>query len=874
MADFRAAAAGMSNFFPAARTTAAGERIPKLLLRVGDLADVKVWGKSADHSDFHFSHLSRAQIAGTTPDPADRLITILRIVGKKAGTETLAALDTVSGWEQAHLDIEVIDDAVKPSPEPSYPEPSTQPPAATSNQPTKGDGENVIDSFPDFETVAVGAHVRYRLREIIAQTPSPSERNPRWFVQYQAGSGTSWLERALDNDMNNVRPEGHGLACIVDWQRVGVHTVHCLLQNPKESYSRVQVVRPLNELARKAFASAKPQARSPVQAAEAARAHAQKLRKALKAYPKGGSPAQQSEAEDLADRYEKWANDVDDIVKDSRQAEHHPIKAMLFIAERNEPVDLQVFFVRLDAGARWRLVDYTEPSQNHRSEKVYEISTPGRSDPEDAISRLLDRWKDNNRYYSGEVRYEIAVVPSEGIRARSGSFLTTGSDFIGRLADYLSTASLSTLILAGVGVALLPVPVAGPVVAELMVWSLVAGIASSALTTFNRIHYDEQTAKDWGFDLLQVTALLLPVGAYWARGARVTNIAAFTGKPALDKAIFFGDVTGNTLNGMLVATDLAEQIYDIIKDEHLDPITRTERLQRLLKSAIAAGMIVVIPRIAAERELVNNPDALLKELSRLENKSEQLELKRPPGKAHASEGNYERTVSTGQQRTEQATAKPKPSIPPPRKEMTLREWSQTLTQEILARARKAQPSIRPKLEAEAAKHHGKMEGLKYEYKGAESMERKIHDTATKELLADPTPRELEWAARDSAGGVNDSLRYTITLPVDSYYISARAIIQDLTRSGLKRVWLKDFWTNEGKPSDSGYRGINATFKTPDGFQFELQFHTKESYDLKTATHGNYEERRKPEIPRERAIELTKVNIMLSAALQRPPGGPL
>jgi len=40
--------------------------------------------------------------------------------------------------------------------------------------------------------------------------------------------------------------------------------------------------------------------------------------------------------------------------------------------------------------------------------------------------------------------------------------------------------------------------------------------------------------------------------------------------------------------------------------------------------------------------------------------------------------------------------------------------------------------------------------------------------------------------------------------------------------------------------DGSYKGLNVTFETPTGQQFELQFHTKETFRIKTETHDLYE----------------------------------
>lgn len=56
-----------------------------------------------------------------------------------------------------------------------------------------------------------------------------------------------------------------------------------------------------------------------------------------------------------------------------------------------------------------------------------------------------------------------------------------------------------------------------------------------------------------------------------------------------------------------------------------------------------------------------------------------------------------------------------------------------------------------------------------------------------------------------------------------------------------RIW--NAWENEGTSRDTGYRGINITVISSQNQRFELQFHTAESFRLKTETHHLYEELR-------------------------------
>jgi hypothetical protein len=125
----------------------------------------------------------------------------------------------------------------------------------------------------------------------------------------------------------------------------------------------------------------------------------------------------------------------------------------------------------------------------------------------------------------------------------------------------------------------------------------------------------------------------------------------------------------------------------------------------------------------------------------------------------------------------------------------------------------------PDLSALAKASGGKQEGLEYRLKTKESLARKLETT--------------------NPENINDSLRYTITYPSENIGAGANKVMKQLEDAGYTKVKVK----NTFKPG-SPYKGINTTFKTPDGQPFELQFHTPESFNTKqNLTHGMYEELR-------------------------------
>jgi hypothetical protein len=185
----------------------------------------------------------------------------------------------------------------------------------------------------------------------------------------------------------------------------------------------------------------------------------------------------------------------------------------------------------------------------------------------------------------------------------------------------------------------------------------------------------------------------------------------------------------------------------------------------------------------------------------------------------------------------------------------------SLAQNLLEIAQKAEPIITEDITKIASIVKAEVVGLENKLKTKESLIRKITNNSNKFKIP------LEQISKRT----NDVLRYTILFS-DEEYQPAFFHILDLLRERkyfVKKIW--DAWKNENTEKDTGYRGINITIISSQKQMFELQFHTTDSFRVKTETHGLYDEQRNPKTTDERKQEINEILRELSKQIKRPKG---
>ncbi len=116
-------------------------------------------------------------------------------------------------------------------------------------------------------------------------------------------------------------------------------------------------------------------------------------------------------------------------------------------------------------------------------------------------------------------------------------------------------------------------------------------------------------------------------------------------------------------------------------------------------------------------------------------------------------------------------------------------------------------------------------GFDYRLKGPDRLKEKVHGTIT----------DFNRSPEQAVSLVPDAIRYTFEYREARY---TQGVLDDIGRlkdQGLKLDKLKNSW------SDEQYKGINSQWIEPDtGQRFEVQFHTRISFEAKQLTHGAYE----------------------------------
>jgi hypothetical protein len=165
-----------------------------------------------------------------------------------------------------------------------------------------------------------------------------------------------------------------------------------------------------------------------------------------------------------------------------------------------------------------------------------------------------------------------------------------------------------------------------------------------------------------------------------------------------------------------------------------------------------------------------------------------------------------------------------------------------LADELLARARAHEGPVSAMLGQLASEVGGRLAGFEHRLKTRASLLRKM-----RQILHDNpglTPADVL---------INDALRYTIEVndaPPGHHAEAIRTVFARLESAGHRVLRVKNYW-----PRGDNYSGVNAVLVAPDGLEWELQFHTADSFRIKMRDYRLYEELRAVATPPARKRQL-------------------
>jgi hypothetical protein len=147
-------------------------------------------------------------------------------------------------------------------------------------------------------------------------------------------------------------------------------------------------------------------------------------------------------------------------------------------------------------------------------------------------------------------------------------------------------------------------------------------------------------------------------------------------------------------------------------------------------------------------------------------------------------------------------------------------------------------------------------GFEHRLKGRDRIKEKVYDLMN----------EFDFSPEEAVSLVPDAIRYTFQYRESRYTQGVLADIARLKDQGFELSKLKNSW------SDDQYKGINSQWIEPDtGQRFEVQFHTRTSFEAKQLTHGAYERLRTHEADKFEQMVLEAFQQKVAAEVPVPPG---
>jgi len=140
---------------------------------------------------------------------------------------------------------------------------------------------------------------------------------------------------------------------------------------------------------------------------------------------------------------------------------------------------------------------------------------------------------------------------------------------------------------------------------------------------------------------------------------------------------------------------------------------------------------------------------------------------------------------------------------------------------------------------------------------------KGHDRI-KEKVCDKI-EEFGFSPEDAVSSVSDAIRYTFQYRESHYTQSVQTDVERLRSQGFELHKLRNSWSEEE------YKGINSQWiESSSGQRFEVQFHTRSSFEAKQLTHRAYERLRTQQADEFEKMVLTAFQRKVSAEVPIPP----
>lgn len=168
--------------------------------------------------------------------------------------------------------------------------------------------------------------------------------------------------------------------------------------------------------------------------------------------------------------------------------------------------------------------------------------------------------------------------------------------------------------------------------------------------------------------------------------------------------------------------------------------------------------------------------------------------------------------------------------------------STNLAENLIEKAKKQDKIVTPIMKEIVDTGTGHLEGIDFRIKGLDSLSRKIKEKSVKKGIS----------MEEYSNKVTDILRYTNVSEPSKLSNDYFKIVEGLKNKGYNVIEVTNSF---GTP---GYKGINTLVKSPDGYIFELQYHTPESFRIKELNHKLYEEFRLDSTNLSRKKELAKM----------------